>query len=277
MTVRRFITRALIAIAGSLVLSVLYYVVFSLLFSTDVEKELIRENRLYAEELPEAEMATEMVSDVMELLHMRDKNIYLSVFKAELPQVGDMLEGKPADASSSAAQTESSWRAIFDTLAVKKIIPPMQLPLENLNYTNVGASVGERMNPFYKVKVHHDGMDFVANEGTEVLATASGIVTKVQSSEGGKGNMVEISHAGGYVTRYAHLLKTLVRKGERVKAGKAIGLVGASGRAFTTHLHYEVLHDGEVMDPVHFFFSSLTPDEYADFLAMSSSSGQSMD
>lgn len=277
MTVRRFITRALIAIAGSLVLSVLYYVVFSLLFSTDVEKELIRENRLYAEELPEAEMATEMVGDVMELLHMRDKNIYLSVFKAELPQVGDMLEGKPADASSSAAQTESSWRAIFDTLAVKKIIPPMQLPLENLNYTNVGASVGERMNPFYKVKVHHDGMDFVANEGTEVLATASGIVTKVQSSEGGKGNMVEISHAGGYVTRYAHLLKTLVRKGERVKAGKAIGLVGASGRAFTTHLHYEVLHDGEVMDPVHFFFSSLTPDEYADFLAMSSSSGQSMD
>lgn len=277
MTVRRFITRALIAIAGSLVLSVLYYVVFSLLFSTDVEKELIRENRLYAEELPEAEMATEMVSDVMELLHMRDKNIYLSVFKAELPQVGDMLEGKPADASSSAAQTESSWRAIFDTLAVKKIIPPMQLPLENLNYTNVGASVGERMNPFYKVKVHHDGMDFVANEGTEVLATASGIVTKVQSSEGGKGNMVEISHAGGYVTRYAHLLKTLVRKGERVKAGKAIGLVGASGRAFTTHLHYEVLHDGEIMDPVHFFFSSLTPDEYADFLAMSSSSGQSMD
>lgn len=277
MTVRRFITRALIAIAGSLVLSVLYYVVFSLLFSTDVEKELIRENRLYAEELPEAEMATEMVSDVMELLHMRDKNIYLSVFKAELPQVGDMLEGKPADASSSAAQTESSWRAIFDTLAVKKIIPPMQLPLENLNYTNVGASVGERMNPFYKVKVHHDGMDFVANEGTEVLATASGIVTKVQSSEGGKGNMVEITHAGGYVTRYAHLLKTLVRKGERVKAGKAIGLVGASGRAFTTHLHYEVLHDGEIMDPVHFFFSSLTPDEYADFLAMSSSSGQSMD
>lgn len=277
MTVRKFIIRALIAIAGSLVLSVLYYVVFSLLFSTDVEKELIRENRLYAEELPEAEMATEMVGDVMELLQMRDKNIYLSVFKAELPQVGDMLEGKPADASSSAAQTESSWRAIFDTLAVKKIIPPMQLPLENLNYTNVGASVGERMNPFYKVKVHHDGMDFVANEGTEVLATAPGIVTKVQSSEGGKGNLVEITHAGGYVTRYAHLLKTLVRKGERVKAGKAIGLVGASGRAFTTHLHYEVLHDGEIMDPVHFFFSSLTPDEYADFLAMSSSSGQSMD
>lgn len=277
MTVRKFIIRALIAIAGSLVLSVLYYVVFSLLFSTDVEKELIRENRLYAEELPEAEMATGMVGDVMELLQMRDKNIYLSVFKAELPQVGDMLEGKPVDASSSAAQTESSWRAIFDTLAVKKIIPPMQLPLENLNYTNVGASVGERMNPFYKVKVHHDGMDFVANEGTEVLATAPGIVTKVQSSEGGKGNMVEITHTGGYVTRYAHLLKTLVRKGERVKAGKAIGLVGASGRAFTTHLHYEVLHDGEVMDPVHFFFSSLTPDEYADFLAMSSSSGQSMD
>lgn len=277
MTVRKFIIRALIAIAGSLVLSVLYYVVFSLLFSTDVEKELIRENRLYAEELPEAEMATEMVGDVMELLQMRDKNIYLSVFKAELPQVGDMLEGKPVDASSSAAQTESNWRAIFDTLVVKKIIPPMQLPLENLNYTNVGASVGERMNPFYKVKVHHDGMDFVANEGTEVLATAPGIVTKVQSSEGGKGNMVEITHTGGYVTRYAHLLKTLVRKGERVKAGKAIGLVGASGRAFTTHLHYEVLHDGEVMDPVHFFFSSLTPDEYADFLAMSSSSGQSMD
>lgn len=277
MKVRKYILRALAAIAASLVLAMVYYAVFALLFSTDVEKELIRENRQYSDELPEAEMAADMVGDVMDLLQLRDENIYLQVFKAELPHVDDMMKEKPSDATLAAYLIEQNWRAVFDTLARRAVMPPMRLPVDGLVYTNVGASTGDRMNPFYKVKVHHDGLDMVATEGTRVLATAAGYVSKVQSSAGGKGNMVEITHNGGYVTRYAHLMKASVRKGQRVRLGEVVGLVGDSGRAFTTHLHYEVLHKGEVLDPVHFFFYSLNPDEYSDFLTMSVSSGQSMD
>lgn len=277
MKARKFIANVFVAIVVSLALTVLYYAVFSLFFSTDIEKELIRENRVYSSELPRVEMAADMVGDVLGLLQMRDENIYRQVFKAELPDVENMLAGKPADALASAASIERSWRDIFDTLSVRNSIPPMRLPVDGLEYMNVGASIGERMNPFYKVKVHHDGLDMVAVDGTPVRATAAGYVSSVQTSKGGKGNMVEITHPNGYVTRYAHLLRATVQKGQRVRLGEIVGYVGDSGRAFTTHLHYEVFHRGEVLDPVHFFFGSLTPVEYSNFLVMSMSSGQSMD
>lgn len=267
----------LIGFFGSLVLSFLYYVVFSLLFSTDVEKNLKRENRMYARELPKAEMAADLVRDELDFLQLRDESIYSQVFKAELPHVDDMLEGKPVDALATAGDIDRIWKEVFDTLGRGNALPPMGLPVDNLAYTNVGASTGERMNPFYKMKMNHDGIDLVAPEGTEVHATSSGTVTKVSTSTGGRGNMVEIRHQGGYVTRYAHLQQAAVRQGEYVRKGKVIGYVGDSGRAFTTHLHYEVARYGEILDPTHFFLGMLTPTEYLDFLIMSVSSGQSMD
>lgn len=277
-TVLKILKYAVAGFAASIVLSALWYLLFSLVFSTDVEKELKRENRLLSGILPEAEMAADMVESELEFLQRRDENVYRQVFKSELPHVDNMLEGKPEDVLATAGKIEENWRAVMDVLGDKgKSLPPMTLPLDDLNYTNVGASTGERMNPFYKVKVPHNGIDLVAPEGTAVRATAPGRVTKVQSSFGGSGNMVEITHPDGYVTRYAHLQAITVSSGEYVRRGRTVGLVGDSGRAFTTHLHYELLHNGETQDPVHFFFGSLTPTEYLDFLVMSVSSGQSMD
>lgn len=263
---------------GSVLLAVVYYCIFALFFSTDVEQELIRENRLYSSEIPRAQEEAGMLEEELRFLQERDENIYKQVFKAELPHVDDMLEGRPDDAVAVAGKIEENWEYVLNTVSRNGYtFPPMVLPLDNLNYTNVGASVGDKLNPFYGVKAHHEGIDLVAPEGSEVHATASGYVTDVKSSLGGKGNMVEITHAGGYVTRYAHLLSVSVKKNEYVKVGRTIGLVGDSGRAFTTHLHYEILYKGQVMDPVDFFFGSLTPTEYTNFLIMSVSSGQSMD
>lgn len=282
---------------SSIVLSVLYYVLFALLFSSDVEKALIKENRLYRKYLPEVEETSSLLSTELEFLRRRDENIYKSVFKADAPAVLEMIEsdvvvddiGGRADAVRRAAiqsdramrsadRVEACWREVFDSLESKGYrLPPMAIPVPEVNYQSVGASVGDKLSPFYKLSVRHDGLDIIAPAQTPVYATAPGRVTEVQKANGGKGNMVVISHPGGYVTRYAHLSSIKVSKGSSVNVGDVVGEVGDSGRSFTTHLHYEVEKDGVKLDPNHYFFGSLTPEEYLKILIKSAASGQSMD
>jgi murein DD-endopeptidase MepM/ murein hydrolase activator NlpD len=123
----------------------------------------------------------------------------------------------------------------------------------------------------------HNGLDLIAPAGDPVYATADGVVKEVTKSRKGLGNVVAIDHGNGYVTRYAHLADIEVRKGRRVKAGTRIGYVGVSGNSFAPHLHYEVLRDTVVMDPVNHFFASLDPEEYVNVMIMAATTGQSLD
>ena len=156
-------------------------------------------------------------------------------------------------------------------------MPPMAVPLQDFSFAKTGASTGERINPFYKVKMMHNGLDLIAHTGDPVLAVADGVVVEVVKSRKGLGNVVSIDHGNGYVTRYAHLADIEVKKGRKVKKGTKVGYVGVSGNSFAPHLHYEVLRDTVVLDPVNYFFASVTPDEYVNMLVMSASTGQSMD
>ena len=155
--------------------------------------------------------------------------------------------------------------------------PPMTNPLEDFSFAQTGASVGERINPFYKVKIMHNGLDLIAPAGTPVYAAADGYVKNVVKSRKGLGNVVTIEHDNGYETRYAHLADIETRKGRKIKKGTRIGYVGVSGNSFAPHLHYEVVRDTTVLDPVNYLFSSVTPSEYVNMLIMSASTGQSMD
>lgn len=282
---------------ASLLLSVVYYLVFALLFSSDLDKHFKEENRLYEKYLPGVEMDARLLDDELEFLRARDENVYREVFKADSPMVSELLEGdilledvqgksdfvtragiQGARAMEEAARVDDCWREIYDSLNAKGYsLPPMTMPVNGLNYTNVGASVGDKISPFYKVAVYHDGLDLIAPAQTAVVASGAGTVSDVQKARGGRGNMVEIRHPGGYVTRYAHLGSISVKKGQKVSAGTKIGEVGDSGRSFTTHLHYEVERNGIKLDPNNFFFGTLTPNEYLRFMIMSASSGQSMD
>ena len=125
--------------------------------------------------------------------------------------------------------------------------------------------------------IHHNGLDLVAHSGEPVYVTADGVVTDVIKSRKGLGNVVVVSHDGGYVTRYAHLADIEVRKGKKLKKGDRIGYVGVSGNSFAPHLHYEVLRDTLVMDPVNHFFASLDPEEYVNVMIMAATTGQSLD
>jgi len=95
----------------------------------------------------------------------------------------------------------------------------------------------------------HKGVDFATDAGADVLAVASGIVTWSGPREG-YGNLIEVNHGNGYVTRYAHNAVTLVNVGDTVQRGEAIAVVGSTGRSTGPHVHFEVLRDGTQIDPM---------------------------
>jgi len=95
----------------------------------------------------------------------------------------------------------------------------------------------------------HEGLDFSAEVGTPVLATAPGVVIRSEW-DNGYGNVIEIKHAENYVTRYAHLSKRLVAENAQLTRGVVIGNVGSTGRSTGPHLHYEVFQNGRVLNPM---------------------------
>ncbi len=113
---------------------------------------------------------------------------------------------------------------------------------------------GMRFHPILHMRLMHDGIDLVADVGTNVHATGDGVVTYV-GPRGGYGNVVEIDHGFGYSTLYGHLEKALVREGQKVKRGQVIALSGDTGLSTGPHLHYEVIKNGIHVNPAGYFFN----------------------
>jgi murein DD-endopeptidase MepM/ murein hydrolase activator NlpD len=112
----------------------------------------------------------------------------------------------------------------------------------------ISSGFGERIDPFTGEKTRHEGLDFAGAKGSEVLAVASGAVTWAGPWQG-FGNLLEITHGNGYLTRYAHNDELLVKAGDSVTAGQEIAKMGQTGRASTPHVHFEVLYKGKVVNP----------------------------
>jgi murein DD-endopeptidase MepM/ murein hydrolase activator NlpD len=110
---------------------------------------------------------------------------------------------------------------------------------------------GRRTDPFTGKPANHRGVDFAGKEGAEIIAVADGVVTW-SASRYGFGNLVEINHGNGYSTRYAHNAENLVDVGEEVKKGQTVALMGDTGRATGPNLHFEVLKNGQRVNPVTF-------------------------
>jgi murein DD-endopeptidase MepM/ murein hydrolase activator NlpD len=112
----------------------------------------------------------------------------------------------------------------------------------------VSSHYGQRTDPFSGKLAMHNGLDFAGKEGSDVVAVAAGVITWT-GSKTGYGELVEISHDDGYVTRYAHNKENLVRAGDVVRKGETIALMGSSGRSTGAHVHYEVYKHGRPVDP----------------------------
>jgi murein DD-endopeptidase MepM/ murein hydrolase activator NlpD len=113
----------------------------------------------------------------------------------------------------------------------------------------LSAGFGMRNDPFTGERDFHPGLDISADKGTPILATADGVV-ELAAPAGDYGNLVVVNHGYGLVTRYGHLSKFAVWAGKEVRRGELLGYVGATGRATGPHLHYEILANGKLMNPL---------------------------
>ena len=140
-----------------------------------------------------------------------------------------------------------SWKKL-ERLEKGTIAIPSAMPVSGTRFT---SGYGVRSDPFRKRAAMHAGVDLAGPVGTEILATADGVVKRSRWVSG-YGNLVEIDHGHGIETRYGHLSKRNVNEGDRVKRGELIGLMGSTGRSTGSHLHYEVRIDGKAVNPVPF-------------------------
>lgn len=301
---RALMLRLLAYFLGSLVIAVIYYLIFALFVDSPKEKALLREiDQLTLQyELIQREMGN--IEKVVGQLQETDDNLYRTIFEAEpIPAslrdggVGGVnrykeLEG--FDNSSIVVETTRRLDKIrkqvylqsksFDEvvgLAKRKedmlrCIPAI-LPIKNKDLTRTASGFGLRVHPIYKIIKFHAGMDFTAPTGTEVYSTGNGVVADVISSKRGLGNHVIIDHGFGYQTIYAHLDRANVRRGQKVSRGDIIGFVGNTGLSVAPHLHYEVKLNGRNVDPVNFYFNDLTAAEYERIIEIASITGQSFD
>ena len=130
-----------------------------------------------------------------------------------------------------------------------------------LAFRRISSRFGSRFHPILHMWRAHEGVDFSAPYGTPVRATADGVVTRVGREEGGYGNLIELRHASGILTRYGHLsaFERGLHVGERVEQGETIGYVGSTGLSTGPHLHYEFLVAGRPTNPQRKDMGSGTP------------------
>lgn len=248
------------------------------------------------------------VSLVLEDMQYRDDNIYRVIFEAqpipnEIRRAGfgganryKNLEGysnsdiiidtrKKLDIITKEAYVQS--KSFDDVLELAKnkdkmlmSIPAIQ-PVANEDLKRIASGYGHRIHPIYKVRKMHTGMDFTAPIGTPIYATGDGYIAgdneARQVGGTGYGGYLVINHGYGYQTLYAHMSKIVAKPGQQVKRGDVIGYVGNTGSSTGPHLHYEVIKNGEKINPINFYYNDLTPEEYELMIQISTNANQSFD
>ena len=278
-----------------LVLWVAFYV-----FDSPREKMLQRENIELKEQLQQINQKLEVMDIVLEDIQDRDDQVYRMILEANpvpLEKRNPWFDLKTRYDSIAPNETMkllinidvktnllliklNEERKSLDSLlllAEKKgdmlaAIPAIR-PIKNMY--NVTSGFGSRMHPILKVWRRHEGVDITAPRGTPVYATADGVISRKQS-QSGYGIAVIIDHGYSYETLYAHLSKRIVKPGQKVKRGELIGYVGNTGFSIGSHLHYEVWKNEIPVNPVHFFVSDITPEEYNSILESSKIMNQSL-
>lgn len=184
-------------------------------------------------------------------------------FAAE-PPLGGVDEALPADSQSAGELSadmariagllddrEAKLDALEQTLMNRELMAQVVPSGKPVKKGWMSSAYGRRTDPFSGKKSLHRGVDFAGKPGSDVVAVASGVVTRAERVAG-FGNIVELRHANGYSTRYAHNQKNLVGVGDMVSKGDTIALLGSTGRSSGPHVHFEVHRDGKVVNPARF-------------------------
>lgn len=195
------------------------------------------------------EMATPNV--VRDKINRKDDNkggpliaprAFSSLFRQPLGIEFDQTLQDFVQTQTAVAELRTNWEKQLDWLQTL----PTGLPVRG-DY-RISSGFGIRNDPFTGGLAMHEGLDFTANTGTQVIATAKGTVTR-SGWDFGYGNVIEVQHAEGFSTRYAHMSKRIAQVGDTVERGSVLGEVGSTGRSTGPHLHYEVFIRDRVINP----------------------------
>jgi murein DD-endopeptidase MepM/ murein hydrolase activator NlpD len=300
-----WIIKAFTFFTASIVISIIYYIIFSYFFDSPKEKALVRVNEQMKLQYELTQKRINDMSSVLDDIQQRDDNIYRIIFEAEpipksIREAGfggvnryEALEKatnselvsetvKKLDIISKRLYVQSkSYDEVIEKAMNKEhmlaCLPGIQ-PVSNENLKRTSSGWGWRIHPLYKIRQFHSGQDFAAPIGTDVYSTADGIVEKVESSTySGYGNCIVVDHGFGYRTLYGHLSRFNVKVGQKVKRGNIIGFVGNTGFSTGPHLHYEVIKNGEKVNPVNFFFNDLSAEQFDEVIRISGNGGQTLD
>jgi murein DD-endopeptidase MepM/ murein hydrolase activator NlpD len=289
---------------ASIVLAIVYWVIFYTLFDSPKEKGLKRQ-------ISELKLNYELIQKdfqraetVLQDLQERDDNIYRTIFETEpmhdnIRQAGiggsdnyqDLKNMENSEIVISVKkQLDKIMKKIYvQSVSYDEVIElaknkeemlahlPAIMPIANKDLKRTASGWGYRFHPIYKIRKFHYGMDFTAPRGTEIYATADGVISRVQSIKRGYGNNVTIDHSFGYKTLYAHMSRFNVKEGQKVRRGDVIGYVGNTGTSTGPHLHYEVHHNNKKVNPMNYYFNDLTAEEYDKMIEISQNSGQTFD
>ena len=300
---KRFFRVSTFLIASFFVGSIIYLVASTVIDSPQ-EKLLKKENNQLKSQYELLDYRMDQVAAVLDDIQKRDDDIYRVIFEAEpIPKeirkagFGGINRYKNLDGYKNSDLIIESAKKLDDitkqlyiqsksydevySMAIDKekmlaSIPAIQ-PVSNKDLRRMASGYGVRMHPIYKRKKMHTGMDFSAETGTEIYATGDGVIKRAIHSNRGYGNHVIVNHGYGYQTLYAHMSKFIVKEGQEIKRGEVIGYVGNTGTSVASHLHYEVIKNGEKVNPINFYFNDLTPEEYERMIEAAARPTQSFD
>ncbi len=156
-------------------------------------------------------------------------------------------------------EDRSKQLAVLETMLMSRNLQAEVMPTGRpVNRGWLSSFFGLRTDPFTGLRVHHSGVDFAGKLGSDVVTVAAGVVN-FAGKRSGYGNLVEINHGNGYMTRYGHNLENLVKVGETVKKGQVISKMGTSGRSTGPHVHFEVIVNGRAVNPRKYINASDAP------------------
>ena len=298
------ILRLFFWIAPSMIMGLVLAFLFTRKLDSPKEKLLREEVENYQMEVERLDGEINLVNRVLDDMQKRDEDLYrVALYADKFPEElrilgtsGSKKYGHLKGLSNSELLKQTlekmnnlerrlhgqsiSFKELLDLAKNKEImlssIPAIQ-PVSNRELKKMASGYGFRIDPIYKTRRMHTGMDFTANVGTDVYATGDGTIEAIEISGWGYGKSIVINHGFGYKTRYAHLSAFKVKQGQKIKRGELIGLVGSTGKSTGAHLHYEVEKGGKKVNPVHYYHSDLTPTQYAKLIEMSQNSFKALD
>jgi len=298
------ILKSLLIIAPAIILGFVFQFAFSSWFKSPSEIALEKENIILKQEVENQTKQLILDEKVIDNLQKNDSELYRTILNAEPfsknlgtggtdnSEAYKRLEGY--DFSTQLIDNAKRLRKLQKMIYAQSLshdeliklaqekekmlahIPAIQ-PVANKDLKKAAGGYGWRDDPVYHTQRMHWGLDFTCNTGTPVYASGNGKVVLIEKKMWGYGQSIIVDHGYGYKTRYAHLSKFEVKLGQKVKRGEVIGLVGSTGKSTGPHLHYEVIKNGDKLNPINYFHNDLTPAEYEQMLEISSSSNVAFD